>query len=73
MVTYTTSELALAAFLRMKGVKLIKASKGQTGKFEFIFDDSVGVCQKHVIDFLNSEFSAFDSQIKSLKKMLYSK
>lgn len=72
-MTYTTSELPLAAYLRMKGVKLISAKKGTTGKFEFVFDDAQGVCHRHMLDFLNGEFSTFDAQMKSLKKMLYSK
>lgn len=72
-LTYTTSELSLAAYLKMKGVRLISAGKTNTGKFEFIFDDSQQVCANHFVDFLNSEFSTYDSALKSLKKMLYSK
>lgn len=72
-MTYTTSELALAAYLKMRGVRLISASKTATGKFEFIFDDKAKVCEGHFVDFLNGEFSVFDAQLKSLKKMIYSK
>jgi hypothetical protein len=72
-VTYTTSELPLAAYLKMKGVKLISASRVLSGKFEFIFDDTQGHCQQHFVDFINGEFSTFDAQVKSLKKMIYSK
>lgn len=72
-MTYTTSELALAAYLKMRGVRLISASKTSTGKFEFIFDDKANACEGHFVDFLNGEFSVFDAQLKSLKKMIYSK
>lgn len=72
-MTYVTSELSLAAYLKMRGVKLIKAGKTPTGKFEFIFDDTPGVCANHFVDFLNSEFSTYDAALKSLKKMIYSK
>ena len=72
-MTYTTSELPLAAYLRMKGVKLMSAKKGVTGKFEFVFDDNAGVCHRHMLDYLNSDFNTFDAQIKSLKKMIYTK
>ena len=72
-LTYITSELSLAAYLKMKGVKLIKAGKTSTGKFEFIFDDSQQDCGNHFVDYLNSEFSTYDAALKSLKKMLYSK
>lgn len=72
-MTYTTSELALAAYLRMRGVRLISAGKSPTGKFEFVFDDKIGMCAEHFVDFLNGEFSMYDAQLKSLKKMIYSK
>lgn len=72
-MTYTTSELALAAYLRMRGVRLISAGKAPTGKFEFIFDDKNAECSGHFVDFLNGEFSMFDNQLKSLKKMIYTK
>ena len=72
-MNYITSEISLAAYLRMKGVKLASASKSQSGKFEFIFDDKNIECANHFIDFLNGEFSVFDAQLKALKKMIYVK
>ena len=72
-MVYTTSELALAAYLRMRSVKLISAAKTSTGKFEFVFDDNQGVCAGHFVDFLNGEFSTFDNHLKTLKKMIYTK
>ena len=39
MSTYSTSDLALAAFLKMRGKKLISAGKSQFGKFVFEFED----------------------------------
>ena len=72
-MTYTTSELALAAYLRMRSVRLISASKTSTGKFEFVFDDKKNECSGHCVDFLNGEFSVFDAQLKALKKMIYVK
>lgn len=72
-MNYVTSEISLAAYLRMKGVKLVSASRSQSGKFEFVFDDGAGICASHFIDFLNGEFSEYDSHLKSLKKMIYSK
>ena len=72
-MTYTTSELALAAYLRLRSVRLISASKTSTGKFEFVFDDKKNECSGHFVDFLNGEFSVFDAQLKALKKMIYVK
>jgi hypothetical protein len=72
-VTYTTSELPVAAYLKMRGIKMISASKGATGKFQFVFDDSDSRCDDLLLEFLSGEFSTFDAHLKSLKKMIYSK
>ena len=72
-MTYKTSELALAAYLKMRGVRLISAGKASSGKFEFVFDDKKGECATHFVDFLNGEFSTYDAALKSLKKMIYTK
>ena len=72
-MTYTTSELPVAAYLRMKGIKMISASTLDGGKFVFVFNDLDSKCQDHVFDFFNSEFCIFDSHLKSLKKIIYTK
>jgi hypothetical protein len=70
---YTTSELPVAAFLKMKGVRLISASTHQGGKFMFKFDDSKSECESYALEFFNSEFCTFDAHLKSLKKIIYSR
>ena len=72
-MTHTTSELPFAAYLKMRGVKLLTAAKNTSGRFEFVFDDPNGACEAHLVDFLNGEFSTFDAQMKALKKAIYSK
>lgn len=68
---FITSDLSLAAFLKMNNITLLKCSKTQNGKFEFIFEDSDERSQKLSIDYLNSDFCKFDNQIRTLKKLLY--
>lgn len=70
---YTTSEIPVAAYLRMKGIKLVSATKDSVGKFVFKFDDSTSECQSLVLDFFNGDFCTFDSHLKSLKKMIYTR
>lgn len=70
---YTTSELPVAAYLRMKGIKMISATSEPSGRFVFVFSDSESKCQDLVFDFFNGEFCTFDSHLKSLKKMIYSR
>ena len=41
MKDYKTSDLGLAAFLVMKGMKLKSANKAR-GRFEFLFEDPSG-------------------------------
>ena len=70
---YVTSELPVAAYLRMKGIKMISASTQDGGKFVFVFNDSDSKCQDLVFDFFNGDFCTFDSHLKALKKMIYTK
>jgi len=72
MNTYTTSDLSLAAFLRLRGVKLINAIKAGTGKFSFEFPDPEQ-CEMLAIEFANSEFAAYDANLRSLKKAVNSR
>ena len=71
MNTYSTSDLALAAFLKMRGQKLVSAGKSGTGKFMFEFENEGGSCQTLSLEFVNGEFSAYDAQVRALKKALY--
>jgi hypothetical protein len=41
------------------------------GKFMFEFDDEGGSCQTLALEFVNGEFSAYDAQVRALKKALY--
>ena len=71
LTQYRTSDLALAAFLVMRGLSLISAMR-ISGKFEFVFDDADQKGHMLSIDFVNSEFSKFDNHVRTLKKILYS-
>jgi hypothetical protein len=68
--TYNTSDLALAAFLKMKGRKLITANRALGGRVNFEFEDD-GTCSILALEFVNGEFSTYDSQVRALKKALY--
>lgn len=68
---FKTSDLAIAAFLMMKGKRLVDASVEKGGKFSFSFEDEENTCFRYVIDFANSEAAQFDSHIKNLKNILF--
>jgi len=69
--SFTTSDLATAAYLHMMGLRLLKAEASSSGKFLFIFDDSDGSADAFAYDFINSECSKFDNHVRLLKKMIY--
>ena len=68
---YHTSDLSLAAFLLMSGLKLKDAKKISSGKFNFLFGDPDDKAKKLALDFVNSEFCEFDNQVRNLKKLIY--
>jgi len=68
---YKTSDLALAAYLKLNGLKFVKGNRD--GKFQFVFEDPENKAEDLAIEFVNSEFRKFDDEIRSLKKIIYSK
>jgi hypothetical protein len=54
----------------MRGRKLVSASKFPNGRFLFEFDDD-GSCASLALEFVNGEFSAYDAQVRAIKKALY--
>ena len=71
MSTYETSDLATAAYLHMKGLKLLKAENSQNARFRFVFDNSDDNAEQLAYEFINSECSKFDNHVRLLKKMIY--
>jgi hypothetical protein len=65
--TFETSDLSLAAFLKVKNFKLLKVSKESSGRFLFTFEDT-GNAEELAIEFTNSEFASYDSALRALKK-----
>jgi hypothetical protein len=70
-MTYTTSDIALAAYFKLKGLKLIKCGRGD--KFHFIFEDSENKAEQFALDFINSDMRKYDDEMRSLKKIIYSR
>ena len=68
---YVTSDIAIAAFLMMKGMKLISATRERNGRFKFEFDDTKNQDDKFAVEFVNSESAKFDAHIKNLKNILF--
>ena len=71
MNTFETSDIGVAAYIMMKGLKLISASRDSRGRFKFVFDDPASIGNKLAVDFVNSEAAKFDAHIKNLKNILY--
>ena len=69
---YVTSDIGIAAYLQLSGIKLIKCSRLDSGKFYFEFEDSEGTCKVKSLEFLDSDFCKFDNIVRNLKKILFS-
>ena len=68
---YITSDIAIAAFLMMKGMKLISATRERNGRFRFEFDDPNNKADQFAVEFVNSESAKFDAHVKNLKNILF--
>jgi len=67
---FQTSDIAIAAFIMTKGLKLKSCHIEISGKYIFEFEDPSGLGVQYSIDFINSECSQFDNQMKNLRKIL---
>ena len=73
MNEYKTSDLALAAFLSLRGLKLVSAGRLESGRFEFILNDPGKEADALSLEYFGSDYCKFDNQVRTLKKILYSK
>ena len=68
---YVTSDIAIAAFLMMKGMKLLSAARERNGRFRFEFDDASQKADLYAVEFANSESAKFDAHVKNLKNLIF--
>ena len=71
MTTFETSDIGIAAYVMMKGLKLLKATRGPGGRFKFVFEDPKNLGTGLAVDYVNSEAAKFDANMKNLKNILY--
>ncbi len=69
--TYKTSDLSIAAYLMMKGLKLKDAFRSNNGQFMFEFEDPSNVGVQLAIEFASSDCAVYDNHVRNLKKILY--
>lgn len=68
---FITADIAIAAFLMMKGMKLVSATRERNGRFRFEFSDPNDEADKFAVEFVNSESAKFDAHVKNLKNILF--
>ena len=71
MKTYKTSDIGIAAFIMMKGLKLVEAKRSSSGRFSFVFEDPSDLGRQYAVDYVNSESARFDANMKNLKNILF--
>ena len=69
---FVTSDIGIAAYLQLHGVKLISCRRLDSGKFHFEFDDPSEQGKLKALEFLDSDFCKFDNNVRNLKKILFS-
>ena len=69
--TYSTSDIGIAAYLQLCGIRMIDCKRLQNGRFHFEFENPEE-CRKKSIEFLSSDYCKFDNNVRNLKKILFS-
>jgi hypothetical protein len=65
---FVTSDIGIAAYLQLQGIKLVSCKRLESGKFHFEFEDP----SDQSLEFLESDFCKFDNNVRNLKKILFS-
>ena len=65
---FETPDLGIAAFLLVKGCKLLVAERTK-GRYSFVFEDKPK-CTTLAIEYVNGEFAKFDAALKNLKNLI---
>ena len=68
---FITSDIGIAAYLQLCGLKMLDCKRLETGRFYFEFED-LDECKKKSLEFLSSDFCKFDNNVRNLKKILFS-
>lgn len=68
--TYETSDISISAYMVMKGMNLINATK-IGNKFRFIFDNQSGLAETIEREYLSSDFPRYDASMRQVKRRLY--
>lgn len=70
MRTYETSDIAISAYLTMRGLNLLSAMR-IGNKFKFIFDDPSSLAEDYEREYLSSDFPRYDASMRQVKRKLY--
>ena len=62
---YKTSDLSIAAYLMMKGLKLHNAFREPTGQFMFEFEDPESKGIMLAIEFAGSDCAVYDNHVRN--------
>jgi hypothetical protein len=71
--TWETTDMSVAAWLLANKVRIlaVRALPERRREFRFTFDDDEGKCEPLSLSYLSSEAYAFDTAMRSLKKMCF--
>tara|TARA_R100000655_G_C2885730_1_gene176119 strand:- start:151 stop:375 length:225 start_codon:yes stop_codon:yes gene_type:complete len=67
---YETSDLGIAAYLMLKGLNLKSCGIHPTGRYCFELEDPHGIAEDLAMEFLKSDFTKYDDNMRTLRKML---
>ena len=70
MQTYETSDIAISAYLVMRGINLVAATK-VGNKFKFTFENPDSIAENMEREYLSSDFPRYDASMRQVKRRLY--
>lgn len=68
---FRTTDLALSAFLKLRGLPLVGTEIDDAGRTVFLFDNATETAGLLRVEFANSECYQFDAEKRGLKKLIF--
>ncbi|MGE5528066.1 MAG: DUF5659 domain-containing protein [Patescibacteria group bacterium] len=68
---FSTTDLGLAAFLKLRGLILSRVDRSTPHAVTFEFDDELDVCEQLRMEYVNSDFYKFNGELRGMKKLVH--
>ncbi|MGE5551513.1 MAG: DUF5659 domain-containing protein [Bacteroidota bacterium] len=68
---FVTTDLGLAAYLKLRGLVLSSVDRSVPNAVTFVFEDELDVCEQLRMEYVNSDYYRFNAELRGVKKLVH--